>query len=334
MKIRLALIVCLIMVMTAAAGFAATTLTTIYPQKSLTVGDKAPTNNNTVEVVDGSVNVSGTDTSVTPNIPACYKIGGTQALVNLGTSNWLIGNAGNSTMTGTNNTFVGYNSGAPATSGAYNTCIGGYVTGQSVSSGSLNTFVGYQAGGAIKTGSNNVMLGDWAGAGLAGYSNTLIIEGSGSGSTALIYGNFSTGHVTINAVGDQGYAFYVSGNAWTNGTWGGSDIRWKNNIETLANPIDKILKLRGVKFDWRREEFKDKNFPEGKQIGVIAQEVEKEFPELVSTSADGYKGVGYDRLSAVLLEAIKAQQKEIRDLKSENAAQINALRQEIEKLKK
>ena len=103
MKTRLTFIVCLIMVITAVAGFAATTLTTIYPQKSLTVGDQPPTTNNTVEVVDGSVNVSGTDSSGNPSIPACYKIGGTQALATVGTNKWLIG-ASSSSNVGINNT--------------------------------------------------------------------------------------------------------------------------------------------------------------------------------------------------------------------------------------
>lgn len=52
----------------------------------------------------------------------------------------------------------------------------------------------------------------------------------------------------------------------------------------------------------------------GVQIGVIAQELEKQFPELVTRWGDDYRGVQYDRLSAVLLEAVKEQQKTIEDL--------------------
>ncbi|MBT8420744.1 MAG: tail fiber domain-containing protein [Gammaproteobacteria bacterium] len=51
-----------------------------------------------------------------------------------------------------------------------------------------------------------------------------------------------------------------------------------------------------------------------RQIGVIAQELEKEFPELVSTDNEGYKSVAYSKLTAVLIEAIKAQQSRISEL--------------------
>ena len=96
-----------------------------------------------------------------------------------------------------------------------------------------------------------------------------------------------------------------------------SDIRLKENIETLPNPLESLLKLRGIKFDWKQEEFKDKGFPKGRQIGIIAQELEEEFPELVSTDTKGYKSIAYAKFTAVLLEAIKAQQREIEILKRE-----------------
>jgi len=115
-----------------------------------------------------------------------------------------------------------------------------------------------------------------------------------------------------------GFTLTVAGTSWcTSGSWSGSDIRWKENIETLSNPLERVLRLRGVKFDWKQEEFKDNNFPEERQIGIIAQELEKEFPELVTTNEDGYKAIAYDRFTAVLLEAIKVQQKEIDELKED-----------------
>ncbi|MFA4992556.1 MAG: tail fiber domain-containing protein [Candidatus Omnitrophota bacterium] len=110
----------------------------------------------------------------------------------------------------------------------------------------------------------------------------------------------------------------VNGSAWClAGAWTGSDLRWKKDITTLDNPLARLLRLRGVKYDWRREEFKENNFPEGRQIGMIAQEVEKEFPELIIEDKEGYKAIAYDRFTAVLLEALKAQQEEIEGLKEE-----------------
>jgi len=125
------------------------------------------------------------------------------------------------------------------------------------------------------------------------------------------------GNVGIGT-GSPGYTLTVNGTTWCiSGAWAGSDLRWKRNVKTLENPLHKLLRLRGVEYDWKREEFKGNNFPEGRQIGIIAQDMEKEFPELVTTDKDGYKAIAYDRFTAVLLEAIKAQQKEIEGLKQE-----------------
>ena len=54
--------------------------------------------------------------------------------------------------------------------------------------------------------------------------------------------------------------------------------------------------------------------PEGEQIGVIAQEVEKVLPQTVLTPEDGYKSVDYSRFTPILIEAIKEQQKQIDEL--------------------
>nr|VFK40990.1 MAG: MAM domain-containing protein, meprin/A5/mu [Candidatus Kentron sp. TC] len=91
-----------------------------------------------------------------------------------------------------------------------------------------------------------------------------------------------------------------------------SDARLKENIHSLENPLDKIVELRGVSFDWR-----DKRKGTEREIGVIAQELEKEFPELVSTDEEGYKSVAYGKLTAVLIEGMKAQQARIAELERE-----------------
>ncbi len=66
--------------------------------------------------------------------------------------------------------------------------------------------------------------------------------------------------------------------------------------------------MRGVKFDWRQDEFRNKNFAEDTQIGFIAQELEKVVPEFVKTDDEGYKSVTYANVTALLVEAIKDQQ--------------------------
>ena len=80
------------------------------------------------------------------------------------------------------------------------------------------------------------------------------------------------------------------------------------------------MSLRGVQFEWNLEEYPDNGFREGKQIGLIAQEVEEVLPELVRTDNDGYKSLEYEKITAVLVEAIKEQQKQIEALKAAVAA--------------
>lgn len=86
-----------------------------------------------------------------------------------------------------------------------------------------------------------------------------------------------------------------------------SDARWKRDVRDLADAVERIMRLRGVSYAWKAKEFPERNFPEGREIGLIAQEVEKVFPELVHTDRDGFKSVDYMRLVSPLIEAVKAQ---------------------------
>ncbi|RKZ88237.1 MAG: hypothetical protein DRR19_12750 [Candidatus Parabeggiatoa sp. nov. 1] len=85
-----------------------------------------------------------------------------------------------------------------------------------------------------------------------------------------------------------------------------SDKRLKQNIQPLENATAKLAKMRGVSFEW-----KDKAQNAGVQVGLIAQEVEKVLPEVVSTDSEGYKSIAYGKLTAVLVEAAKEQQQSI-----------------------
>ena len=104
-----------------------------------------------------------------------------------------------------------------------------------------------------------------------------------------------------------------------------SDIRYKKNIVTIDNAIDKVQSLRGVTFDWDNDAFEEKehtkkpNFTD-RVTGVIAQDVEKVLPEAVSEGDDGFKSVAYGNMVGLLIEAIKEQQEQINELK----AQLNS----------
>ena len=122
------------------------------------------------------------------------------------------------------------------------------------------------------------------------------------------------GNVGIGTTTPQ-YTLDVAGTIRANNV-SPSDIRFKRNITPLEGSLEKVEKLQGVSYDWRTEEFKEKHFEEGRQIGLIAQEVETVLPELVKTDPQGYKAVSYEKLTAVLIEAMKEQQKEIEQYKS------------------
>ena len=93
-----------------------------------------------------------------------------------------------------------------------------------------------------------------------------------------------------------------------------SDERLKDNIELISNPIEKVQSLKGVTWNWN--ENADELQQSLPNVGVIAQDVEKVLPELVTDRDNGFKGVDYAKLTGLLIEAIKDQQKQIDELKS------------------
>lgn len=101
---------------------------------------------------------------------------------------------------------------------------------------------------------------------------------------------------------------------------GPSDSRFKKNIKPIENALQKVMKLGGYTYDWKdASEFPTQSLGKGHDMGVIAQEVEKQFPEAVSTNVDGFKAVSYTELVPALIEAIKAQQVLIEDLQAKVA---------------
>jgi hypothetical protein len=83
-----------------------------------------------------------------------------------------------------------------------------------------------------------------------------------------------------------------------------SDIRLKENIQKIDNPIDKIVKIDGVRFDWKSD-----NKP---SMGVIAQNIEEVLPELVN--GEDSKSVNYNGIIGLLIECVKTQQEQIDEL--------------------
>jgi len=89
-----------------------------------------------------------------------------------------------------------------------------------------------------------------------------------------------------------------------------SDVALKENIVNIPDPLEALKKLNGVLFDWKKEYIDQRGGEDGyfvrkKDVGVIAQEVEKVLPEAVAQRPDGIKAVKYDRLTCLLIEAVK-----------------------------
>jgi hypothetical protein len=234
-----------------------------------------------------------------------------------GTGNVFLGNGAGYNTTGSGNTFVGgstsglyYPAGYLVTSGANNTIIGGYNGNE----GSLD----------IRTSSNNIVLSDGDG------NPRVHITSSGSmrqlanaGVVGLALAQATTSdsdnairyhrNSDITHSGDVRFVVFSSGNVQnTNNSYAGiSDEKLKDNI-TDATP--KLEKLKQVKV--RSYNFKDE--PDFKQIGVVAQELETVFPNLVETIDDQdmglTKSVKYSVFVPILIKAIQEQQTIIESL--------------------
>ncbi len=100
-----------------------------------------------------------------------------------------------------------------------------------------------------------------------------------------------------------------------------SDGRYKHSVSQIDNALETVESMRGVTFEWN-DEIEAKP---GRQVGVIAQEVEEVLPEVVSTDAEGIKSVDYSKLTAVLIEAVKELKAENEDLRD----RVNKLESEM-----
>jgi YVTN family beta-propeller protein len=98
-----------------------------------------------------------------------------------------------------------------------------------------------------------------------------------------------------------------------------SDVRLKKDVVTISDKMDvleALSKMRGVMFTWDATNTKAPGTPRGQDMGMIAQEVEQVFPEIVHTGEDGYKSLDYHKFAAFLVEVNKAQQAQLTDQKA------------------
>jgi len=213
------------------------------------------------------------------------------------------------------------------TTGAQNTAIGGAAL-LSNTTGNNNIGVGMNAGSGITTGNNNIAIGldagsnlttgsadiDIANAGVVGESHTIRIGDAGQHTKTFIAGIWGS-------VVKPGNAVFVS----PDGRLGvaASSERYKTDIATMGSNTSKISQLRPVTFHLKSDATGEL------QYGLIAEEVDKVFPELVVRDEAGkIEGVRYDELAPMLLSEMQQQAAEIRDLKQQ-VAELNSLKLEM-----
>ena len=100
-----------------------------------------------------------------------------------------------------------------------------------------------------------------------------------------------------------------------------SDLALKENISPIDNALNKVMSIGGYNFDWKDSHLEDRGGVDGmfvkkKDIGIIAQEVQKVLPEAVGKREDGTLGVRYEQIVPLLIESIKELKSEIESLKS------------------
>ncbi len=148
-------------------------------------------------------------------------------------------------------------------------------------------------------------------------SNTNFVNASGNDSASGII-SFTNGTNSTNR--DTGAIVITTGGLGVEGNinaggditaFSSSDKRLKKYINPIQDPIGKLKRLKGVSFDWNNRQ----NLYSGSDIGVIAQDVQKVFPSAVRKGTSGFLQVQYEKLIPVLIEAVKAQEKEIQELK-------------------
>ena len=265
---------------------------------------------NSIVIGANSVNAAGaTDASQNVGI-------GILALDNLkfGDNNTVLGYKAGSAIGGANNGSV---LGGENDSGSGNTLIG-RAAGYQIGAGEFNTVVGNQGGGITVGGDYNTFIGSGS-KGTSGNNQGRIGIGQGVEVTADLTAVIGNSTVTKVYFGSESYqaTLYATGinlendETITNATNGtvlvsgnlsvSSDMRLKDNIESLGNTISNILKLDGKSYtrDGRNE------------IGLLAQDVELIYPELVSVDRKGMLAVNYQALSAILINGVKDQEARI-----------------------
>ena len=300
-----------------------TYLTTSFSSGSTQFGDSA----DDTHTFTGSVNILGSlgitgFPDVSASLASAISASGTSNVsINNNANNRIITATGTDTLNGESN--LTFNGSTLGVSGSLTVIGDGTINGTKITKftssdtditgliGGTNTgtlIQGVSTGHFVIGMQEDSLTDSFAIIGGAGdfYSNTnydkLIFKVSGSGQT-YIGGALSVDGAldvdgTITATND--ITAYFS-----------SDERLKDNITPIGDAINKLNQIGGYEFDWNNN-----SEHSGHDVGVIAQEIEKVLPEVVTTRDNGYMAVRYEKIVALLIQAVKEQQLQIEELKS------------------
>lgn len=306
--------------------------------------------NRTTQQTSANFNISGDGTvggTLTGNFVSAqqFNFGSGRLIGKSNANNLFVGILTGAANGGNRNTMVGDAAGQDNSAGEENTLLG-FVAGQRNTTGSNNTFVGSRAGLPNTTNSSSTFLGYLSG-GSNNLTNATAIGARAfvEQSNALVLGSVD-GVNGATAMTDVGIGVTTPARRLdvngiirvgsTTGTIGcvedrdgtviagtcASDERFKKNITPFSSVLNNFSRLRPVSYFWRADEFADQKFGTKQSFGLIAQEVETLFPELVSTDDKGFKAVNYSKLPLLTIQAVK-------ELKAEN----DTLRQQVEQQK-
>ncbi|HEX8737597.1 MAG TPA: tail fiber domain-containing protein, partial [Pyrinomonadaceae bacterium] len=228
--------------------------------------------------------------------------------------------AGSSNVSGFGNAFFGTQSGNKATGS--NNSFFGTAAGNIFTSGSNNVFAGFNTGSTSTTESNNTLLGFGADINVGiNYSTALGTGAKATLSHTIVLGTVSE-TVVIPGLGAGGLQ-QLCRNAQNQISPCSSSRRYKTNIAPFVSGLNLVNLLQPVTFNWRANNQAD--------FGLVAEDVAAINPLLVTYNEKGeVEGVKYDRVSMVLLNAVKQQQTQI----EKQNEQIKNQQQTIDALKK
>jgi hypothetical protein len=212
-----------------------------------------------------------------------------------GASNTFIGRqAGNSNISGANNVFLGKGAGYVNSTGNNNTLLG-TLSGSNNTSGINNTFVGYNSGFNVISQTGVVCIGINSGGTAAGFAGSSVVNDG-------LY--FPPGLATM---GSTGANVYYDTNTGQMGAVT-SSLRFKENITDIEVDTSNIYNLRPVSYNYKNSTYRD--------FGLIAEEVNQYYPEIVPKDAEGPFSVNYDRITVLLLVENKKIKQELTEIKN------------------